>query len=299
MSPRPALFATFALFAVACSSSAETPPATTEDASVDSTLDVATEAASDTADAADAYDPLQGCTRDPGAGDAGVFDAGGMDTAPADTNTDTGSADGAADAGDAGSSDSGDPTGGAEKFTMAMATAGFPSAGSSVDWVAAITTEYGVIRCVLDPAAAPISVANFIGLARGTRPYIDPKTGAWTTGHFYDGLKWHRVIPDFVIQGGDPLGNGTGGPGYDLPVENHVAEPLGTLAMAAGTAPSGSQFYIVVGKGPAADYNVFGKCTTDVAIAISMVPANASSGRPKTPVHMQKVEIAQCPKGGA
>ena len=207
-------------------------------------------------------DPLLGCTKDPGA-PAGTVDP----------NAAT------------------DPTGGADKFTLALALAGFPAGSGKL--TAAISTEKSSIKCVLDETAAPISVANFVGLARGTRPY--KINGKWKLGHFYDGLTWHRVIPDFVIQGGDPSGDGTGGPGYDLVKENQIDEPLGTLAMAASKLVSGSQFYIVVGKGPAAAYNVFGTCTTDNAIAIANVPRDTTSNMPNTPVHMLKVSIARCP----
>jgi peptidyl-prolyl cis-trans isomerase A (cyclophilin A) len=184
-----------------------------------------------------------------------------------------------------------DPTGGAAKFTMAQALAGYPE--SSGVLTALITTEKGTIRCEIDEAAAPASAANFVGLARGTRPF--KKSGKWTVGRFYDGLIWHRVIPNFVIQGGDPNGTGRGGPGYTLPEENHIAEPLGTLAMAASNEPSGSQFYIVVGTGPGPDYNVFGKCETETAIAIAGVPRDASD-KPKSKVTMQRIDIARCPK---
>ncbi|MDB4943712.1 MAG: Peptidyl-prolyl cis-trans isomerase [Labilithrix sp.] len=176
------------------------------------------------------------------------------------------------------------------KLTLAMALAGFPSGGGTL--TAAIATEKGVIKCTLDEAAAPISVANFVGLARGTRPY--KTTGDWQVGRFYDGLVWHRVIPGFVIQGGDPEGSGFGGPGFDLPDENHVDEPLGTLAMAASSKASGSQFYIVVGTGPAADYNVFGTCETATAIAVAASPRDAND-KPLTSVHMLRVEIGRCP----
>src|SRR5258706_240158 len=87
--------------------------------------------------------------------------------------------------------------------------------------LAGCSTELGTIVCTLNELDAPVAVANFVGLARGARPYLDPKTNAWVAKPFYDGLIWHRVIPGFVIQGGDPLGDGTGGPGYDLPEENH------------------------------------------------------------------------------
>lgn len=207
-------------------------------------------------------DPLLGCTKDPGA-----------PAAPVDPNA------------------ANDPTGGADKFTLAQALAGFPAGAGKLS--AGIRTEKSSIRCELLETAAPISVANFVGLARGTRPYKDAN-GKWKVGRFYDGLTWHRVIPGFVIQGGDPDGNGTGGPGYDLVEENQVDEPLGTLAMAAGKGVSGSQFYIVVGQGPAPEYNVFGTCTTESAIAIAEVERD-SRDAPVVPVHMLKVEIGRCP----
>lgn len=210
-------------------------------------------------------DPFLGCTKDPGPGAVTV------------PETETGT----------------DPIGGAEKFTMEMALQGFPSAATG-KLTAAITTQLGIIVCTLDETAAPITVANFVGLARGTRPFYDTSVAKWVARRFYDGLKWHRVIPDFVIQGGDPRGTGSGGPGYDLVKENWIKEPAGTLAMAAGDAPSGSQFYIVVGTGPAPNYNVFGTCTLDVAEKISYVETN-SSDRPRVPIHMQRIDIARCP----
>jgi len=183
-----------------------------------------------------------------------------------------------------------DPTGGPAAFTLARALSGFPDGAGKL--TALISTEKSAIRCELLEAAAPASVANFVGLARGTRPY--KAGGVWKVGRFYDGLTWHRVIPGFVIQGGDPSGDGTGGPGFDLITENQVAEPLGTLAMAAAAAPSGSQFYVVVGTGPAAKYNVFGTCSTDAAIQIAGVDRDAND-RPTTPVHILRVDIARCP----
>lgn len=186
-----------------------------------------------------------------------------------------------------------DPIGGADKFTLAQALEGYPQATGVL--TALITTEAGKIRCDLDETSAPISVANFVGLARGTRPF-DEDIKKWKVGRFYDGLVWHRVIPGFVIQGGDPNGNGTGGPGYDLPVENQVPELFGTLAMAGGDTPSGSQFYVVVGKGPAAEYNVFGRCETAVAMSIAAQPRDELD-KPLTPVHIQRIDIARCPTG--
>lgn len=186
-----------------------------------------------------------------------------------------------------------DPIGGADKFTVAQALEGYPQVTGVL--TALITTEAGTIRCDLDESAAPISVANFVGLARGTRPF-DADIKKWKVGRFYDGLLWHRVIPGFVIQGGDPNGNGTGSPGYDLPVENQVAELFGTLAMAGGESPSGSQFYVVVGKGPAAEYNVFGRCETATAVSIAAQPRD-DLDKPLTPIHIQRIDIARCPTG--
>lgn len=253
---------------LACSSS-------TAIVEVDSGVDATTERDSAVAtDAGDGGRPREaggdtGCVNDPGAGDAGIL----------------------LDAGE----DGGDPVGDAAAFGLVQAMAGFPEAAGAL--TARIETELGFIVCRLDEKAAPVSVANFVGLARGTRPFM--KDGIWTVGKFYDGLIWHRVIPDFVIQGGDPRGNGTGGPGFALPNENHVPQVEGVLSMAASNPtpteflPSGSQFYLVVGKGPKADYNVFGTCSLEVARAIAEVP-RSTRDKPKTAVHM-KVAIERCP----
>jgi len=263
---RPAL-PLLAAFWLGCSSNSATPTEVADSGGADTNVAVADTATSDSASDAgpdvNFPDPFTACTKDPGPGTVTITPVDG----------------------------GGDPTGGADKFTLDMALQGFPAGTGKLK--AAITTEKGVIVCAFDEINAPISVANFIGLARGTRPYL--KSGIWVVGRFYDGLKWHRVIPGFVIQGGDPRGTGSGGPGYDLVNENHVAEPLGTLAMAAGTEPSGSQFYIVVGTGPAPDYNVFGTCDTDVAIDISGVDTNPKNDKPLVDIHMLRVDIARCP----
>lgn len=249
------LAGTLALLAFACSSSS-TPAGSSSGDTDGGAPDV------DAGPAATPYEdgPLKGCTKDPGAPAVAEVKA------------------------------TKDPIGSASSFTIERALEGYPTVSGKL--VALFTTEKSFIRCELAEQDAPVSVANFVGLARGTRPSFED--GKWTGKRFYDGLIWHRVIPNFVIQGGDPEGTGTGGPGYDLPEENHVAEPLGTLAMAASSAPSGSQFYIVVGKGPSADYNVFGTCTTESAIAIAAVERDADD-KPVTAVHMQRVDIARCP----
>lgn len=248
-----------------CSSKEEAVPTT--DAAVDTERDtmpvIAETSVTDSAMEAEVSfaDPFTACTKDPGPGTV----------APP-----------VSDGGD-------DPTGGATNFTLSMALQGFTAGGTLK---AAITTQKGIIVCTLDEAKAPITVANFVGLARGTRPFL--ASGAWQLKRFYDGLKWHRVIPDFVIQGGDPRGNGTGGPGYSLPKENQIPEPAGTLAMAASAEVSGSQFYITVGPTSLKEYNVFGLCELPVAEQISLVETKTGDA-PVVPIHMQKVEFARCP----
>ena len=106
-----------------------------------------------------------------------------------------------------------DPAGG--KFTLEQATKGVPGPASA-PLVATIETTKGKFTCELYDKQAPITVANFVGLARGVRPWLDTKSGKWVKKPFYDGLIFHRVIPGFMIQGGDPLGTGTGNPGLQV-----------------------------------------------------------------------------------
>ncbi len=131
---------------------------------------------------------------------------------------------------------------------------------------AIIHTTKGDITCELNPVEAPLSVTNFIQLAKGG---------------FYKGLTFHRVIPRFIIQGGDPLGTGTGGPGYTLPAEIGLSHEKGALAWARTSDPvnperrsNGSQFYITQEKTPHldGDYTVFGKTVAgmDVVKKIEM-----------------------------
>jgi peptidyl-prolyl cis-trans isomerase A (cyclophilin A) len=116
--------------------------------------------------------------------------------------------------------------------------------------VATLHTNHGAIKINLFGDHAPITVANFEGLAEGTKEWTDPKTGAKTSAPLYNGVIFHRIIPGFMIQGGDPLGVGHGGPGYNFKDEPHAElrfdQPY-KLAMAnAGPGTNGSQFFITV-----------------------------------------------------
>jgi len=164
---------------------------------------------------------------------------------------------------------------------------------------ATFQTSMGNFTAELFEKDAPVTVENFIGLAEGTKEWKDPKTGAAVKGKpLYDGLIFHRVIDGFMIQGGDPAGNGTGGPGYKIKDEiklKHDRE--GTLAMAnAGPNSAGSQFYVTVAPQPALDnahaYTVFGHVISgmDVVKAIGKVKTGPND-RPVTPVVIKKVTI--------
>jgi len=187
----------------------------------------------------------------------------------------------------------------AGEFTLDEALAGLPPGPGPLR--AIITTDKGVITCELFPEVAPIGVANFVGLARGTRAWKDPVSKKWVHRRFYDGLTFHRIIDDFMAQGGDPLGTGTGGPGYKFVTEwgDKVHVP-GTLSYAnAGKNTNGSQFFITEVKTDWLDdgtFTVFGHC--DPMFAIEALTAVATTGDPQnaplTPVHMQTIEITRC-----
>ena len=165
---------------------------------------------------------------------------------------------------------------------------------------ATLHTNHGDIVINLFPDHAPKTVQNFVGLATGTKEYTDPETGAKTTGKFYDGLTFHRVIDGFMIQGGDPLGSGAGGPGFTFGDEIHpelvFSKPY-LLAMAnAGPGTNGSQFFITVGPTPHLNrrHTIFGEvadqASRDVVDAIASVPT-ARGDRPLEPVVLKSVTI--------
>jgi peptidyl-prolyl cis-trans isomerase A (cyclophilin A) len=165
--------------------------------------------------------------------------------------------------------------------------------------VATIETSMGTFHCELFGDKTPMTVANFVGLATGKKPWMNPKTGNVEKGKpFFDGLIFHRVIPKFMIQGGDPLGQGTGGPGYQFADEfspDLKMEP-GTLAMAnSGPATNGSQFFITEGAPDWLNgkHTVFGRCKEpDLVTKIEGVDRGPND-RPKTPVTITKVTFAK------
>ena len=154
------------------------------------------------------------------------------------------------------------------KFSLDDATANLAGKGPLV---AEIETDEGKLVCDLYDDKAPITVANFVGLARGLRPFKAPD-GKWTKKPAYDGTTFHRVIKGFMIQGGDPSGTGAGEPGYVIPDEvwpGAAHDQRGLLCMAnRGPNTNGQQFFIMDGVAKHLDhgYTIFGKCGPDAVI---------------------------------
>ena len=202
-----------------------------------------------------------------------------------------------------------------KSFLIRTATAGLagfvalaaalPSFAAS-DWkketglYATFKTNQGDFVVQLFPKDAPKTVENFVGLAKGTKEFTDPKTGKPVKRPFYDGLAFHRVIEGFMIQGGDPLGNGTGGPGYRFEDEfgsSRAFDKPGILAMAnAGPNTNGSQFFITVAPTPWLNkrHTIFGEVVEgyDVVDKISKVRTQPGD-RPADPVVVKTLEIKE------
>jgi peptidyl-prolyl cis-trans isomerase A (cyclophilin A) len=167
---------------------------------------------------------------------------------------------------------------------------------------ATLHTTKGDIEIRLFSDHAPKTVANFVELAEGTKEWKDPRSGSKTTTKLYDGTVFHRVIDGFMIQGGDPLGSGRGGPGYQFADEFHPELAFNRpylLAMAnAGPNTNGSQFFITVGPTPHLNrkHTIFGEVTkgSDVVDAIATVPVGAGD-RPRTDIVINSVTIERRP----
>nr|WP_203658577.1 peptidylprolyl isomerase [Streptomyces sp. SID14446] len=161
-------------------------------------------------------------------------------------------------------------------------------------------TNQGDIEVRLLPDKAPKTVKNFVDLAQGDRQWADPKTGQPTTAPLYDGTVFHRVIDGFMIQGGDPLGNGTGGPGYKFADEFHpdlaFTQPY-LLAMAnAGPGTNGSQFFITLASTTwlTGKHTIFGEVTDDAGKKVVDAIATTETtiqDRPVTNVVLETITI--------
>jgi peptidyl-prolyl cis-trans isomerase A (cyclophilin A) len=195
---------------------------------------------------------------------------------------------------------------------LAAAQAASPAKpAASTNPVAIIHTTAGDMHCTLFPKQAPIGVANFIGLAEGTKDWTNPATHAKKHGvPLYDGTIFHRVIPEFMIQGGDPIGTGTGDPGYQF--KNETTSDLkfdhaGRLAYAnSGPDTNGSQFFIteIALTGRQGDmlnghYTIFGQCdeaAVEIVKQIARMAREQSNDRPVHPVKIIHIEVRH---GGA
>jgi cyclophilin family peptidyl-prolyl cis-trans isomerase len=151
-------------------------------------------------------------------------------------------------------------------------------------YTATMVTSKGTMTIALDPVAAPRTVNNFVVLARY---------------HYFDGLTFHRIIPGFVLQGGDPEGTGRGGPGYRF--EDELPRPgryeVGSLAMAnAGPNTNGSQFFVISGPqgvGLPPQYSLFGKVVAGLDVVATIDALGTSSGKPRERVTIESVTIAE------
>ena len=196
----------------------------------------------------------------------------------------------AVEAAAAASNGNGDPAHG--KFSLDEATAGLAGKGPLV---AELDTDLGKLECDLYDDKAPITVANFVGLARGLRPFKAPD-GKWTKKPAYDGTTFHRVIKGFMIQGGDPSGTGAGEPGYVIPDEvwpGATHDQIGQLCMAnRGPNTNGQQFFIMDGVAKHLDggYTIFGKCSPEAVIE-KLASVQVQGDHSVTPSKIKKVTI--------
>jgi peptidyl-prolyl cis-trans isomerase A (cyclophilin A) len=179
------------------------------------------------------------------------------------------------------------------EFTLEEALKGLPKTGTLV---AEIQTDAGKLKCNLYDDKAPITVANFVGLARGLRPFKDPKTREWVKRPAYDDGVFHRIIKGFMIQGGDPTGTGRSDGGYVFadevwPGANH--DRRGLICMAnRGKNTNSMQFFILDGAAPHLNggYTIFGECGPDSVIE-KLAAAEVQGDRAVNPPKLKKVTI--------
>ncbi len=173
-------------------------------------------------------------------------------------------------------------------------------------------TNHGDINLTLYPEHAPKTVESFVALATGAKPWTDPKTGKQSTEPFYDGLTFHRIIPGFMIQGGDPLGTGTGGPGFtfndeispDLNFRAPYMLAMANAGIRGGKGTNGSQFFITVGAATwlQGKHTIFGEVadapSREVVDAIAAVPTRGQDA-PVEPVVIERVAVEAAGEPGA
>lgn len=171
--------------------------------------------------------------------------------------------------------------------------------------VAVFDTTAGTMRCTLFEKQTPETVANFIGLATGTKDWKNPVSGVTKHGvPLYDGTIFHRVIPNFMIQGGDPAGNGTGDPGYkfrDEIVPGLTFDRPGRLAMAnSGPGTNGSQFFITEVPTPHLNgrHTIFGQCDSAAVTLVKQIASMASDPRNNRPFRPVKINHITIEHGG-
>ena len=202
----------------------------------------------------------------------------------------------------------------AKPSTTKPATTAKPTAASAPKPVvtkltAVVDTTAGKMTCILFPDKAPVGVANFVGLANGTKDWKNPVSGAMKHNvPLYDGTIFHRVIPGFMIQGGDPAGNGQGDPGYKFKNETSpdlLFDQPGRLAYAnAGPGTNGSQFFITEVATPHLNggYTIFGQCdeaTVALVTKIAHMATDPSNDRPFRPVKINHITILKPPTASA
>src|SRR5512145_1076712 len=213
------------------------------------------------------------------------------DTASSAAATPPAASSGSANPAPQGASADADPLGG--KFSLEDAVKGLPKAGKLY---ADLVTDAGTLKCELYEDKAPNAVANFVGLARGNRPFKDPKTGVWGKRPAYDDGMFHRIIKGFMIQGGDPLGTGQGEAGYVFPDEvwpGATHDRRGLLCMAnRGKNTNSMQFFVMDGAAKHLDggYTIFGSCGPD-AIIEKLADTPVRGDRAVSPPKIKKVTI--------